>query len=242
MTILKCLRCKHQWVSRVEKPKCCPNCKSYKWASLLALLLITTLLTACEHKHDLPLISPTHSTIQPHLTVLVMGQSNAVFFVGGGYSGFKTVYPDTTFINCAAGGTPIALWVYGGPLYQACKDMVGQTPISAIIWIQGENEAQGKTCPNPNDCLGPVESYSQNLTDLQRHLLADFKAITYFARLNDINAGPYWNLMRQQQEQTTLGIMVSLDGIPTIPGDIHYTQGQYSQIGQRFAEAITPKP
>lgn len=26
-----CLRCGHRWDSRVENPKACPACKSYKW-------------------------------------------------------------------------------------------------------------------------------------------------------------------------------------------------------------------
>lgn len=26
-----CLRCGHEWDSRVAKPKECPHCKSYKW-------------------------------------------------------------------------------------------------------------------------------------------------------------------------------------------------------------------
>jgi predicted Zn-ribbon and HTH transcriptional regulator len=28
----KCLRCGHEWQSRIErKPACCPRCKSYDW-------------------------------------------------------------------------------------------------------------------------------------------------------------------------------------------------------------------
>lgn len=26
-----CLRCGYKWDSNKEKPKACPNCKSYKW-------------------------------------------------------------------------------------------------------------------------------------------------------------------------------------------------------------------
>lgn len=26
-----CLRCGHTWLSRVDNPKACPNCKSPKW-------------------------------------------------------------------------------------------------------------------------------------------------------------------------------------------------------------------
>jgi predicted Zn-ribbon and HTH transcriptional regulator len=29
--ICKCIRCGYQWISRVEKPKACPNCHSYRW-------------------------------------------------------------------------------------------------------------------------------------------------------------------------------------------------------------------
>jgi len=36
MKTLICERCgygkKIPWIPRVENPKCCPNCKSYKWA------------------------------------------------------------------------------------------------------------------------------------------------------------------------------------------------------------------
>jgi hypothetical protein len=28
---MKCLRCNHEWQSRVENPKRCPNCKSPYW-------------------------------------------------------------------------------------------------------------------------------------------------------------------------------------------------------------------
>lgn len=28
---LKCCKCKHEWVPRVDKVTVCPNCHSYKW-------------------------------------------------------------------------------------------------------------------------------------------------------------------------------------------------------------------
>ncbi len=28
---LRCLRCNHSWIKRVEKPVLCPKCKSPKW-------------------------------------------------------------------------------------------------------------------------------------------------------------------------------------------------------------------
>jgi len=30
-TKLKCLRCGHLWLARVNNPLCCPLCKSAKW-------------------------------------------------------------------------------------------------------------------------------------------------------------------------------------------------------------------
>ena len=27
----KCKRCGHEWLSRVEKPRQCPRCRSYRW-------------------------------------------------------------------------------------------------------------------------------------------------------------------------------------------------------------------
>ena len=26
-----CLRCDHDWVSRLKRPRVCPKCKSYSW-------------------------------------------------------------------------------------------------------------------------------------------------------------------------------------------------------------------
>lgn len=32
ITILRCLRCKHEWLPRrPRKPKVCPKCKRYDW-------------------------------------------------------------------------------------------------------------------------------------------------------------------------------------------------------------------
>ena len=31
MNKCKCLKCNHQWIQRVNKPKACPKCKSFKW-------------------------------------------------------------------------------------------------------------------------------------------------------------------------------------------------------------------
>lgn len=31
LTKCKCLRCSHVWLSRVDKPKSCPACRSYRW-------------------------------------------------------------------------------------------------------------------------------------------------------------------------------------------------------------------
>ena len=28
----KCVKCRYEWVSRVRKPKECPNCKNRKWS------------------------------------------------------------------------------------------------------------------------------------------------------------------------------------------------------------------
>lgn len=31
MKKVKCLRCRHKWIQRVEKPVVCPKCKSPYW-------------------------------------------------------------------------------------------------------------------------------------------------------------------------------------------------------------------
>lgn len=37
-SIQECLRCKHKWISRVQYPKRCPNCKSPYWKKQLAVI------------------------------------------------------------------------------------------------------------------------------------------------------------------------------------------------------------
>ena len=32
-TMLRCLRCGHQWQPRTPNPESCPKCKSYEWDS-----------------------------------------------------------------------------------------------------------------------------------------------------------------------------------------------------------------
>jgi len=27
----KCLKCEHEWISRIDTPMQCPKCKSYNW-------------------------------------------------------------------------------------------------------------------------------------------------------------------------------------------------------------------
>lgn len=31
LPILKCMKCGHEWVARIEAPKTCPACKNYNW-------------------------------------------------------------------------------------------------------------------------------------------------------------------------------------------------------------------
>ena len=35
MKRIKCSKCKHTWIPRVENPKECPNCKNRDWRSTL---------------------------------------------------------------------------------------------------------------------------------------------------------------------------------------------------------------
>ncbi len=168
------------------------------------------------------------------ITVLVMGQSNAQRLPNGGYDGFRSIYSQAQFINCAVGGTGLNQWQKGGALYTACLNAVGGAHIDMIIWVQGEYEAEGGAC----DCAAPSSTWSQDFTAIANHFKTDFKAPVYFSRLGDfVDPSPWWADVRAQQTMTTVGPMVSLDGIAPIPGDRHYTNDGYYQIGKRFALA-----
>ncbi len=200
----------------------------------ISLLICFVMLGGCHKKNGVPVVSSLSDT-DSKMTVLVMGQSNAANLRTAGYGGFQSIYPQAEFINCAVGGTGLDQWQPGGALYTACVAAVAQVHIDMIIWIQGENEAEGGTC----DCGGPASQWSQDFTSIARHFQTDYNnAPIYFGRLGDFaDPSPWWGAVRTQQTQTTIGTMVSLDGIAPIPNDRHYTAVGYYEITKRFALA-----
>lgn len=205
---------------------------------LLVSLLALPFLTGCEK--ILQTKSGTTSGTPLAMNVLVTGQSNGKFLVAGGYAGFRSLYPNAQFINCAASATSLMEWQKGNALYSACMEKVGHAHIDMIIFIQGENEAQGFSCGcsygAPCNCQIPADHWSQNFTALARNFQQDFTPNVFYSRLGDLGeSGPYWSLVRQEQTGTSIGTMVSLDGIKARPSDIHYTADGYYAIGKRFA-------
>ena len=37
MALNECIKCKHKWTNRIEKPLCCPKCKRYDWEEKVKL-------------------------------------------------------------------------------------------------------------------------------------------------------------------------------------------------------------
>lgn len=208
-----------------------------KQYALISLLFLTGCDTSLFHG-----IIKSAGTSQT-MTVLIMGQSNAERFSTpkGGEDGFKSVLPNTQFINCAVGGTGLEEWKKGGELYNECLEAVGKTKIDIIWWDQGEYEAEGGI----DGTADGANSWAEHFTALVASFKHDFKCPVFFARLGDFNdPSPWWNIVRQQQVMIDFNIasMVSLDGIAPIQNDRHYTYEGYYQIGRRLALSIKDRP
>lgn len=206
----------------------------------LSLIVSLLALTACS-KEDGPrlgLIPGTKAPIVSNGVVLFLGQSNSLGLYNrvpndvlralqGRFPGVSSV------LNCADGGQPLSAMEKGAWMYQACLDKIknqNKVPALVIFW-QGEAE--------PMNGL-PVSDWAYRFQSMIASFRTDLalpKLPVLYVRLGDQTLGyATWNEMRQQQESVSIqhGLMVSVDGIPTEGGWVHYTDDNYREIARRI--------
>lgn len=206
------------------------------------LLCLGFSLIGCSKHHGLGL-TPATAPYKDR-TIVVMGQSNGFRFVDeGGAQAFaqdiQSFAPgQVRVINCAVPGSAISTWMPGNVNYQACIDLIGQNTIDAVLWDQGEAEAESSDATL-------VDSWTMNFTSLITSFRTVIKgghaAPVLYCRLGDLafKLQPgFWNKMRGSQEDVHIAnaVMVNLDGIAFMD-NLHYDANGYAQIAKRYADA-----
>ena len=146
-------------------------------------------------------------------------------------------------LKFVATGSSIAQWQPGGPLFKgllAQKKLAGvapDTPITAILWMQGESDARKKSS---------AIQYQGRLMRFIRALRVQLKSPNARFILGAINPEQAVFSMtpkvREAQRQVSLSLpnvrLVSTDNLGKIFDHIHYdTQGLLG-LGKRFAQAV----
>lgn len=176
-------------------------------------------------------------------TIVLMGQSNAVYF--SQYGGTDALAVDlqlfapgkVTFIQCAKGGTILNTdWMPGQTLYQACLEKIGTQTIDLILWDQGESEAEGGSVEMCND-------WGMNLV----MMMASFRAALHNPQIPVLHCrlpdDLPWQLPRIKEMyfqtdtvRVPYGHLVDLNGIKS--DQLHYIPDNgYVKVAQRYANA-----
>lgn len=175
-------------------------------------------------------------------TILVMGQSNALYFpMYGGTQAFTAALQsfapgNITYIVCAQGGTTMRThWQVGAPLYQDCMNKVGRQKIDLMIWWQGESEAQ-------STALDEVEDWAASFVSMARTVrmtTGNPNMPILYTRLGDLPWQlPLYKQMYTVQSNIVLenSRMIDLNGIPT--DQLHYIVNDgYAVVARLFAKA-----
>ncbi len=185
--------------------------------------------------------------------IVVAGQSNGlgipapafdpdpnVTMEGGPLSGpgfpFAVQMADTesikvTVIQCSVDGSGMDTWAYRGSNYQACIQRVGSRKVDALLFVQGEAEAQ---IPNAYAWAAAFANLISNF----RALWGNIPVI--YVQLGLI-ASPPWNvpnLQHIQDEQAaaetgTIRMIVPPNELPGLDG-LHRTPDQNRVIGYKM--------
>ena len=220
------------------------------------LLFLLGLLPACDKWNDptvngsLPGVTGVvygHHVASHNLIVFVWGQSNNVRFEEYGEQTFvedwQKEYPGSIvrFINCAVGGTGISQWQAGGPLVSQCNTG-GLTP-SVILFYQGEADAYNNTANWEQQFYSAVKGWRQQFNQPDLPIV--------FAQLAVEDPAIYcpaqqWDMIKQQQADINIHNvkMIKTDDIsmldpdPNVAQGVHLSQASYTNIAQRYVEAI----
>ncbi|MCE5324872.1 MAG: sialate O-acetylesterase [Planctomycetaceae bacterium] len=144
-------------------------------------------------------------------------------------------------VPCAAGGTNISKWqrnLAESSLYGRClmksKGASAMGNLAGILFLQGENDAEGKPDDHPHDWARMFERFA---TDIRQDLREPNLPII-LAQIGQGNS-PAWRSVQEQQASVKLdhyGFITTAD-LPYNPGNIHFTTASQMIIGKRFAEA-----
>lgn len=204
----------------------------------ILLIAALTLTTGCN-KIMKPMLSLNGTSSAP-ITIMVGGQSNAYNMVYYSQAILASQISKAHYsvivkvINCSFSGSSVTDWAIGGTLYKGCLAAVKGQHIDAIMWNQGENEAEG---------IDSWNTWGQQTNTIIRGFRRDVANVpVIYARLSDFsNTWPYWSDMRTEQTEAGIpnSVMVNLDGVPgQHPGNLHFDQEGYDEIARRFAQAF----
>ena len=157
---------------------------------------------------------------------------------------------DVGLIACAEGGTLLRQWAPGGGLFTravaAARATAGEGLLSAILWIQGEND--GYSLENAGAYSGrflamlDALTAELELTEKVPVIIAELCPFLdeYNRQVPPEQRVPYWCTIAAQQRQLPLlrsNIRcVSSEGLEGKPDGIHYDTPALRELGRRFAE------
>jgi hypothetical protein len=219
---------------------------------IVSLMFIAMLgATGCQRNKDqsasLSLgFSNTSVPASGSVNVVCAGQSNAigvpapayqavngVTMEGGTLSGpcfvfavemMKAENVPVNVIQCAVDGSAISRWTNGGDLLNTCKTRAGTRNVKAVLFVQGEHEAQ---LVQPYPWGQAFNSFVASWSNIP----------VIFVQLGDITNFNVPNLSHIQTEQAlsqgSNAFMVVSGALPTLDG-IHRTPDANVTIGERM--------
>lgn len=193
--------------------------------------LIALLLLAGCHKNPLG-VSVAGTRME---YVAFAGQSNIVYTTGlsasfgaAAAASGRVVIP----IECAQSGTKIDRWQKGETLYENCLAQMKAHPPTAIVWWQGESDANTQA-----DASAWSIRFTRMVGDLRHDL--GYQIPVVYVILGNGNNGPEWATVQSSQQNLHLAGCYS----QTIlfadeyrkPNDVHYIPEGYRVIGAALA-------
>lgn len=167
--------------------------------------------------------------------VAFAGQSNIVYatglsaaFAGTASASGRLVIP----IECAQSGTKIDQWQKGESLYENCLTQMKAHPPTAIVWWQGESDANTQA-----DASAWSIRFTRMVGDLRHDL--GYQIPVVYVILGNGNNGSEWETIQSSQQNLHLSKCYSQNilfaDFYRIANDVHYLPGGYRVIGQALA-------
>lgn len=197
-------------------------------------LLLSIVLLVCSFQ--------TAEATRPPYAFVTAGQSNMWLMVPNITTAFQGHYgPDTLIISCAVGGTSLAEWQQGEPLFEDCASQTRQAvkdgyQVVGFLWYQGEDDSHDYESASTWETR-----FVQMIYDF-RNDTGTFPKIV-FAQLGYRPVAPEWenwHVVQAQQLQTYYDhpgyrLVMTRDVQPYCPVEgPHYCPDGYEIIASRF--------